>query len=1514
MKKLLILLTLFVSFFGYAQKEANIWYFGENAGLDFNTTPPTPLTNGGLSTLEGCSSFSDSNGNLLFYSDGITVWDKNHNIMHYSNGSLANDLKGNPSSSQSGMIIPKPTSNSIYYLFTVDDGPTYDFSGTLIQAGKGFNVYTIDMSLNGGLGELIDEDNDGIFFKDLSNGRFNDWTEKVAAVRGSECNTYWVVSTTNNQFYSYKIDKNGINFTPVISSISDPLTRRGYLKLSPDGTKLALANQGNKQAIVYSFNNTTGVISNDGQNLLGFIDGESYGVEFSRNSQKLYISTTQFFTDDTFNPSTYKVFQFDLTQSNVTATKKLIHQQNGFRGALQLAPDGKIYATIPQTYSNPIGFATHLSVIENPDSDANDVIFTPNAIDLNGKKSTQGLPPFISSLLLPIEIKDQVTGTPVNNRTLQFCVGDSKTIAPDPVSGNNVTYTWTYNNGTTTTTISNTITLNLNSIDLTNAGEYKLVVTLVDTCGNKVEQEGIFKVEVYEATSATQPNDINFCDVDNDGFNSFNLQNDITPQVLNGQNPTTFEVVYYLTQNDAISNNTANALANPYTNPTAFSSQTIYARMHNKLAPNACHDIKTFNLTVTGKPQPQTPTNYEACDDSVNGNDTDGFYNNYILSSKDSEVLGTLNPALYVVSYHKTLNGAQTDRFTDIIDKNTPYRNETANTQTIYVRVENLNNSLCNDSSVTFDLVVNSLPTINNIVELKQCDNDTDAFADFNLEEVRSNISTNYTNETFVFYESLSDAQNGTSPITTPTVYKNKTATSDKVWATIANAKGCTRIAEVNLTVSTTGIPASYQRTFNTCDDFLDSNGNNTVTNNDTDGISSFDFSSVDAEIRSLFTAVGQKINVTYYRNEADAAAEMNAIADISNYRNIGYPNTQNIYVRVDSDLDNDCLGFGHHITLNVDPIPTTNQINNIELCDDFVSGSFSDGINIDINLRNQVNAILGTQSPANYAVSFYTNAADANTGSNAIANDTNYTNSTRDKQTIYVRVENNTTGCFNDHMSFDIIIHPLPTITNTIPDLEVCDVPTASDSDSRNRIAQNIVLGDRDTDVLNGRDPNQYTVTYHRTRQDAIDGVNPLSKTNYSNNPATTNFPANLSGDDPATELLFISIINNITGCRYGIATLQLVIHPEPNIPLNINNYVDCDNASDSSNDDANGINGDITLKNQIPEILANYNATDHNKFTVSFHESLADAQSGSNSLDSNRYQNTSNNQTIYVRVVNNQTHCANYNLSFNIIINPLPFFTVDSPTIVCLNNPQTRLEPVNPMATYDYEWKVKGSTAILSTDSFLDVTQGGTYIITATMKDGTGCKRSREIIVNESINPTLNDDDIVIVDDTNNNGLDTYSIKIITENNNLGIGDYQFALLDEQGNQTSFQDEPVFENISGGIYTVIVNDKNGCAPDATLDIAVIQYPKFLTPNNDGFNDTWKIKGANSSFFPSSSIYIFDRHGKPVTTIPIDGDGWDGTFNGKTLPSNDYWFKIQLIDRKGKAHHHNGHFSLLRK
>ncbi len=1025
-----------------------------------------------------------------------------------------------------------------------------------------------------------------------------------------------------------------------------------------------------------------------------------------------------------------------------------------------------------------------------------------------------------------------------------------------------------------------------------------------------------FSLTILKIPSPTQPTNILFCDVDNDGFNIFDLQATKTPEVLGGQDPVVFEVKYFLSQVDADTN--TNEITNPYTNPTTFSSQTIYARMHNKVAPDACYDIKTFTLAVTGKPVPQTPIDYENCDDTINGGDIDGFYNNFILSTKDTEILGSLDPNIYDVTYHTTLNGAQTDNITNVIDKNNPYRNITINSQTIYIRVENKNNTACNDTSISFNLVVNPLPVISSIAELKQCDNDTDAFADFNLEEARSDISLNYLNETFFFYPTLVDAQNNTMPITNPTVFPNRTVTSDIVWVRTISDKGCYRVSQVNLTVSTTGIPATFQRPFYQCDDFLDIDGNDNANNSDIDGVTSFDFSSVDAEIKALFTATGQKTNVTYYRNEADALAEANKITDTSNYRNIGYPNTQQIYVRVDSDLDNDCLGFGPHITLNVNSTPLASTLNPIELCDDFDSGAFNDGKNININIRNQVSTILGTQDPANFTVTLHNSATDANLGNNPILNDTNYTNQTRDIETIYVRVTNNNTGCFNDHEFFDIIINPLPIITNAIPNLEICDVATPSDGDTRNGFAQNINLSERDAEVLNGRDPNIFEVSYHSTLQNAINGTTPLPKNNYSNQPGSTNIPPAIPlNDNPATEVIHISILNKTTGCRYGISELLLVIYPEPSIPLNIIDYTDCDNQTDDNSDDENEINGNITLKNKIPEVLANYPTADHSNFTVTFHENLADAQSGDSKINENKYQNTTNNQIIYVRVVNNKTSCVHDDLTFNIVITPLPSFTVDTPVIVCLGE-QTRLESINPNAIYSYEWTLKGDTTTLSTDAFYDVIKGGTYVVTATMQNGTLCERSQEILVNESIKPTLNEDDVVIVDDTNNNGLDTYSIKIITENQNLGIGDYQFAFIYINDNgfeiQTPFQDEPLFENITGGFYTVVVNDKNGCAPDAKLEVSVIQYPKFLTPNGDGKNDTWKIKGANSSFYPLSNITVVDRHGKIVAIIPIDNIGWDGTYNGKVLPSNDYWFKIQLIDRKGKIHQHQGHFSLIRR
>ncbi|WP_299103790.1 T9SS type B sorting domain-containing protein [uncultured Tenacibaculum sp.] len=1494
----------------FSQKEANFWYFGQNAALDFNSGVPVPVSGSQLNTFEGCSSFSDSNGNLLFYvgapspnARNLTIWNSSNQPMPFTDPAVGGQtLKGDSSSSQSALTVPAPKKPNIYYLFTV---------GATVGAGGefGFWYYTIDMTEDSGKGDIVDGP------VSLHTPLLKDqWTEKVTAVRASTCNTFWVISfASNGDFYAYKVDENGVDTAnPVVSSlgglfINDP---RGYLKVSPDGKKLVLANM-TSGAYLFDFDDTSGRVSHFGgastPQQINVNSESAYGAEFSITSQKLYVSTGEW----TFG-TTENLYQFDVTKNSITEvnnSRYTVHSYLNTRGALQLGPDRKIYWSSDRN--------SRISVINNPDETGAACNYSHQSVDLGGRLATQGLPPFLSSLLLPIEIKDQITSTIVNDQTLQHCVGDSKTIAPDPVTGTNVVYEWTFDNGTTTNTVSNTINLNINNMTMANAGTYQLKVTRVDTCGNIIEQQAKFNLEIYQATSATQPSNIFFCDVDNDGFNSFNLQNDVTPQVLNGLDPAIFEVVYYIDATDANNNNTANALSNPYTNPTAFSNQTIYARMHNTSAPNACYDIKTFTLAVTGKPTPQTPINYEVCDDTASGSDTDGFYNSFNLSTKDNEILGSLNPTTYQVSYHTSLTGAQTSSTTDVIDKNAPYRNATVNSQTIYVRVENNTNVACNDSSVSFDLVVNALPVIaNNPTTIRHCDVDFDTNANINLTLSQQNISTNHLNESFKYYPTENDAIMDTSEITNQTAHP--LSNGDTVWVRTISNKNCYRISRINIVIGHSANVA-YSNQFRQCDDFLDADGNNNASNNDTDGITTFDISSVVTDVKALFPAsLRPNLDVLIFENLADRDAVLNAIPDLANYRNKNVPaaTPQPLYIKIISTINNDCTGLGE-FTIWAQQPPTANTVPNFEFCDDFNSGAFDDGINVNINLRDRVSAILGpTQAMADYTVTFHTSATDANTGNNPIPNDTSYTNQTRDRETVYVRVVNNSTGCFNDHLTFDIIINPLPVISKAITDLEVCDVATASDGDPRNGLAQNIDLSQRDSEILDGRNPSDFTITYHRTLQNAIDGVLPFpDKTNYSNEPTTTIIPAPGSGDAPARERIYVSLYDRNTQCRYGLATLDIIIHPEPSLPVNITNYEDCDNNSDTNQDDTNGINGDITLNSKNSEILANYTPAERSNFKVTFHTSLADAQSGNAPIDENKYENTNNNQTIYVRVQNIKTSCVNDNLSFNIVINPLPSFTVTTPVIVCLNNPQTRLEALNPGATYDYKWYIKGNpTNILSTDPFYDVQTAGTYVVTATMRNPTACERSEIIQVDPSTAPVFDADDVVIVDDTNNNRLDNYSITIITENNNLGIGDYEFSLIDEKNNQTLFQDEPVFNNLIGGIYTIVIRDKNGCQPNARLDVSVIEYPKFLTPNGDGQNDTWKIKGANSSFYPSSSIHVFDRFGKIVAVLPIDHTGWDGTYNGNVLPSSDYWFKIQLVDRKGKVYQHQGHFSLLRK
>ena len=183
---------------------------------------------------------------------------------------------------------------------------------------------------------------------------------------------------------------------------------------------------------------------------------------------------------------------------------------------------------------------------------------------------------------------------------------------------------------------------------------------------------------------------------------------------------------------------------------------------------------------------------------------------------------------------------------------------------------------------------------------------------------------------------------------------------------------------------------------------------------------------------------------------------------------------------------------------------------------------------------------------------------------------------------------------------------------------------------------------------------------------------------------------------------------------------------------------------------------------------------------------------------------------------------------------------------------------------------------------------------------------KNETTVLLKKSSMATVTLDDIITVEFNSPNN----SIEIITTN--LGSGDYEFA-LDNEYDSRYFQDEPIFTGLQGGLYTVRINDKNNCG-ETSIDVFLLDYPNFFTPNNDGTNDYWQLIGTESHNYRVSPIQIFDRVGKLITIIDPDSEGWDGYYNGEMLNSSDYWFYLELTDNQGNITIHRGHFSLVRR
>ncbi|REE79809.1 gliding motility-associated-like protein [Lutibacter oceani] len=673
----------------YAQGEANTWYFGEKAGLDFNTGDPVAISDGKLNTREGCSSFSDAQGNLLFYSDGSTVWNKNHNPM--PNGTF---LKGDASSSQSAMIIPKPNSTTEYYLFTV---------GARVSGGEyGFYYYTIDMNANGGLGDVT------IGPVDLNEGRAGEWSEKVAAINGEECETFWVISYVSNQFKAYKVTENGVAVTPVTSTVNYfAEDRRGYLKISPDGKKIAIAHMSDRRFILYDFNNATGVVSN--QQILDLIapGNAPYGAEFSGNGEKLYVTASNdFYSEDPAefnNPNNQfsTLYQFDITKQSTTAinnSRVVLDSQNLYRGALQLGPDQKIYRAMSSSYSTGLPF---LSVIENPENDGLNCNYKNNVINLGSNKSTQGLPPFIASIFYLIEITNEVSDEVITNQTIKLCTGNNYTFKSEILPGSPV-YNWKFKDSI----ISNSTTITLTNIEKQNAGLYQLEVDLVDECGKSILYQGKFEVEVYDPPVAPENIIYDQCDIDAnslDGITLFNLETKI-PEITN--NNSNLEVTFY---DSEISFNNNNPILSASEYISATNPNLIFKITDKR---TDCFNIGTMELNAYPTSLDTYNTLYICENDLGIGTESSigSGEGTFDFEAKRDEINTLFSNYNIVVEFYENSQDAQLQ-----VNKITGTNNY-SNTE-IYVRISNKDNNNC-ISAGKFNLVVNQIPEPNSVDEI----------------------------------------------------------------------------------------------------------------------------------------------------------------------------------------------------------------------------------------------------------------------------------------------------------------------------------------------------------------------------------------------------------------------------------------------------------------------------------------------------------------------------------------------------------------------------------------------------------------------------------------------------------------------------------------------------------------------------------------------------------------------------------------------------------------------------
>jgi len=831
--------------------------------------------------------------------------------------------------------------------------------------------------------------------------------------------------------------------------------------------------------------------------------------------------------------------------------------------------------------------------------------------------------------------------------------------------------------------------------------------------------------------------------------------------------------------------------------------------------------------------------------------DSDGF-GAFMLTDRDFEISGGVSGV--TISYHENLSDAENE----INALSSPYTNVDINIQTVFARVENPAVSTLCASIVELVLVVNPTPQLLDPTPLEVCDDDTDEFAQFNLTinegEFLNGIADSDVD--ISYYETQADAQTETFEIATPTDYTNL-SNPQTVWIRVAyNATGCEKLISLELIVNPLPVLVTPSP-LRLCDD-------------NAPGDEQEAFTLEDRETEILNGQTG--LDFSYHLTALDA--ETNSSSLTSPYTNISNPQT--IFVRVSNPVTG-CFDLTT-LTLEVLPILSPQTPVDMNECDDNATGDGQEVFDLTTNEAFILNGELGVTP------TYYETLADAEADTNPIQFPENYTNTDIPVQTIYVRVTNDTTDCFAI-INFDVIVDPLPE-ANPVPTLIACELNTDG--------IYAFDLEVQSDEIRGTQSATEYDVTYYESLADATLAVNSLTS-------------PYLNTSNPQT--IYVNVTNTNTGCQntaieFNLEVLEAAQATSPTDP-----YTICDDNVETDNDPTN----DSVLFDLSTQDAFVLNGQDPANYLVRYFASQNDADLDQFELP-NFYENTVNPQVIFARVDNNTQIIDNtgtlvdssvcYETAPLILkVNPLPYIDIDDEYVMCVNTNGTEvlgpLEITTGLSDSDYTfiWRDDSGTIVETASSYVP-TEGGIY--TLEVSDAllaTQCAAPIEVFtVIESEPPTVT---AVVT-------TQAFANTHIIEATATGIGDYEYNI-----DQGPWQDTGTFVGVNSGERVVNVRDLNGCGVGFAV-VYVIDFPKYFTPNGDGYHDTWNIIGISNQL--NAKIQIFDRYGKLLKEIRPSGDGWDGTYNGARLPSSDYWFVLSYNEPvTGAPTLLNAHFSLKR-